>query len=535
MTASTGRKDESWNTRIGVILAVTGSAVGLGNFLRFPGLAARYEGGAFMIPYFIAFLLLGLPLAWAEWATGRYGGTRGFHSGAGVYRTIRPGATTGGFGVLAILVPVVVYMFYVFIEAWCLGYAWHMLTGGLNLGDDRARYIEFFNDYVGADENGGLLSANGLDTLGFLVFCVAINLWLVYRGLSKGIERCCNVAMPALVVCGLVVLARVLTLDTPNPDRPDWNLMNGLGFMWNPQTENVGFVESLLNARMWMEAAGQIFFSLGVGFGIIITYSSYLKPDDDVALGGLTACAGNEFCEVALGGLIVIPAAFIFLGPGAVAEAAGSSFTLGFKTLPMVFQEMPLGNIVGALFFFLLFLAALTSSVAMLQPGIALLEEGLGLRRRGAVAVLGAITIAGTGFVVVCSKDLAALNTLDFWVGTFGIYLLATYQAILFGWVLGIDRGMKELDRGAEIRIPRLFGFIIKYVSPLYLLLVFALWLWQQIVAEEDNQVTAIADNPVVLAAVVFVLGTAALFAVLVALATRRWRRMECESRETAA
>ena len=281
---------------------------------------------------------------------------------------------------------------------------------------------------------------------------------------------------------------------------------------------------------MWMEAAGQIFFSLAVGFGIIITYASYLKPDDDVALGGLTAAAGNEFCEVALGGMITVPAAFIFLGPGAVAEAAGSTFTLGFKTLPMVFQYMPLGNVVGALFFFLLFLAALTSSVAMLQPGIALLEEGLGLRRRAAVAVLGAITVAGTGFVVVCSKDLAALNTLDFWVGTFGIYLLATYQAILFGWVLGIDRGMKELDRGAEIRIPRIFGFIIKYVSPLYLLIVFALWMRQQIVAEEGNQFTAIADNPIVLAAVVFILGTAALFAVLVACATRRWRRLEREN-----
>lgn len=121
---------ESWGTRLGVIMAVMGSAVGLGNFLRFPGLAAKYDGGAFMIPYMIALILLGLPIAWVEWSMGRYGGTRGFNSAAGIYRVIWPSPISTAAGVLAMLVPVVIYMYYVYVESWCLAYALHYLTGG---------------------------------------------------------------------------------------------------------------------------------------------------------------------------------------------------------------------------------------------------------------------------------------------------------------------------------------------------------------------------------------------------------------------
>ncbi len=521
------KHSETWTTQIGVILAVTGSAVGLGNFLRFPGLTAKYHGGVFMIPYFIAFLLLGMPLAWAEWATGRYGGVRGRHSAPGIYRTISRGKTSAAFGVLGLLVPVGIYMYYVFIEAWCLAYAWYMLTGQLNLGPDKSQYINFFNSFIGADKDGAVFSGQGLGTLLFLGICISMNLYLVYRGITKGIEWFCKLAMPTLVICGLIVLARVLTLGTPDPDQPELNILNGLGFMWNPQTENQGFFQSLANAQMWMDAAGQIFFTLGVGFGIIINYASYLRQNDDVALSSLTSCAGNEFCEVVLGGLITIPAAFVFLGAAAVSATASSSFNLGFKTLPMIFQYMPLGQMVGAIFFFLLFLAAITSSVAMLQPAIALLEEGLGLRRHASVLVLGLLTVAGTGFVVFFSQDLLALNTIDFWVGTFCIYMLAAFQAVLFGWVLGIDRGMEEIHRGADIRIPRLFAFVIKYVSPLYLLAIFIMWLLQQITAESENQFQAILSNRVVLFSVIFIILLGFFWAMSGVALVRRWKQAE--------
>jgi len=512
---------QNWGTRLGVILAVTGSAVGLGNFLRFPGLAAKYEGGAFMIPYFIAFFLLGLPLAWCEWAMGRLGGWRGFNSAPGIYRSIWRSAAAPYFGVLAMLIPVVIYMYYVLIEAWCLGYAWNMATGKLALGSvDASQYGRFFTRFVGAHENGLTSGIAGL----FVIVCFVLNFALIYRGLVAGIEWFNRWAMPTLIFCGLIVLVRVLTLHTPDPSRPELNLSAGLGFMWNPHTQQVGLWHALGNGQMWLEAAGQIFFSLSVGFGIIVNYASYVREDDDIALSALTSCAGNEFCEVALGGMITIPAAFMFLGP---AGAGGSTFSLGFVTLPMVFESMPLGQLVGTVFFFLLFLAALTSSVSMLQPAIALLEEGLGLNRRASVSLLGFVTLIGAGFVLYFSKDLVALDTLDFWAGTFFIYILATFQVILFGWVLGIERGYAEIQRGAEVRVPRFWMYVIKYVSPIFLLLVFGAFVYQQLTTRKDNRLLAIAQDPVVRLSVFFLLAVAVLFMLLVAQSVRRWQRLE--------
>ncbi len=448
---------EAWGSRMGIILAVAGSAVGLGNFLRFPGLAAKYEGGAFMIPYFFAFLFLGLPLCWVEWSLGRYGGTRGFNSSPGIFRTISRSRVAPYLGILSLVVPVMIYMYYVYVEAWCLGYAARYLTGRMNLGASPSDYQKFFSNFVGAGGDGQAFSTAGEGLLGsamfFLVVCFVFNFVLIYRGLSKGIEWFCKWAMPALIVCALVVLVRVLTLGTPNPAKPDQNLLNGLGYMWNPSTAKAGFWESLANPTMWLEAASQIFFSLSVGFGSIVTYASYLRRNDDIALSSLTAASGNEFCEVALGGMITIPAAFVFLG-STVIDNPPKSFALGFVTLPNVFDQMAAGQLVGFMFFSLLFLAALTSSLSMLQPAIALLEEGLGLKRKASVALLGSITAIGTAFVVFFSKDRVAMDTLDFWVGTFGIYVVAAIEVILFGWVLGVERGFQELDHGAEIRIP---------------------------------------------------------------------------------
>ena len=133
-----------WGSRLGVVLAVAGSAVGLGNFLRFPGQAAQNGGGAFMIPYFIALLLVGIPLAWAEWSMGRYAGTNGFHSAPGIFASLCKTKWASFMGMLALLIPLMIYTYYIIIEAWCLGYAWHYLSGNLNLGNDADAYGEFF-------------------------------------------------------------------------------------------------------------------------------------------------------------------------------------------------------------------------------------------------------------------------------------------------------------------------------------------------------------------------------------------------------
>lgn len=523
---------ESWNSRLGVILAVAGSAVGLGNFLRFPGLAAQYGSGAFMIAYFISLLLIGIPICWAEWTLGRFGGQQGFRSSPGIFHAIVRHPIGKYLGVLGVIIPVVIYMYYVYIEAWCVGYAYYFFTNRLNLGTNVAAYQNFWAHFVGATEDGLTLSSGGNQVIIFLAIVFVLNFFLIYRGLAKGIEFFCKFAMPALVLLALVILVRVMTLGTPDPAFPDQNILSGLGNMWNP-----GDIRAQLsNPQLWLAAAGQIFFSLSVGFGVIITYASYLTNKDDVVLSGLTATSANEFCEVALGGMITVPAAYVFLGAAGI--AGQGTFDLGFKVLPLVFSRMPLPWLFGGIFFFLLFLAAITSSLSMLQPGIAFLEEGFGLRRRQSVALLGLITAIGTLFVVYFSKDIKALDTIDFWVGTFLIFVLATILIILFGWVLGIERGWEEAHRGAEIRIPDFFKFVIRYVSPLYLLTIFTFWVLFNVLgwnpATHELKPTGyvldlVGEHPSTVArlSALLILIVISFFILMIASAGKRWTRMQ--------
>lgn len=507
---------ESWNSQLGVILAVSGSAVGLGNFLRFPGQAAQFGGGAFMIAYFIGFLLIGLPICWAEWTMGRYGGQRGFHSAPGVFAVVSGRRWTRYLGVIGTAVPVCIYMYYVVVEAWCLGYAMNFLTG-LQVETQEASEA-FFTEFTGAAADGSAIGF-AWDQVGlFLVAAFVLNFVLIYRGLAKGIEFFCRYAMPTLVVLAIIILVRVLTLGTPNPDEPYNNVSNGLGFMWNPSKTFLqeavpqddgtpvwtdvrelvgptaiaevqpqveagaglrvytrGLFEQLADPNLWLAAVGQIFFSLSVGFGVIIVYASYMSRRDDVVLSGLSAASANEFAEVGLGGLITLPAAVAFMGVAALSGMG--TFGLGFNVLPLVFSSMPLGGFFGFLFFFLLFLAAVTSSLSMVQPGIAFLEESMNLNRKQSVAILSVITAMGTGFIVYASGGLKALDTFDFWMGTFMLFVLATIEIIIFSWVLGIKKGFAAASEGASFGIPQIFRWIMVYVTPVFLLAIFALWI----------------------------------------------------------
>lgn len=519
------RPREYWGTRIGVILAVAGSAVGLGNFLRFPGNAAQNGGGAFMVPYFISLLLLGIPLCWAEWAMGRYGSRFGYNSAPGILGALGRHRFWRYAGTLGVLIPVVIYMYYVLIEAWCLGYAWHYLVGKFSLGDDPAQYVtkskEFFSEFVG-DAQDGMMVRGGLQiSVVFWLIVFALNFAIVYRGVARGIERFCTYAMPLMGACALIVLLRVLTLP-PNPADPQTlNVLNGLGYMWNPHAADAGqpWWTTLKDPGVWLAAAGQIFFSLSVGFGIIINYASYLRRRDDVVLSGLTAASTNEFFEVCLGGLITIPAAFVFLGVVGMQQAGLSTFGLGFNTLPVVFAHMPAGNLFGFLWFFMLFLAAITSSLSMLQPAVAFFEEGLGLSRRAAVTFLGLLTALGSGFVIYFSKGLVALDTFDFWVGTALIFVMAMLQAILFAWVFGVERGYRELCAGAQMRVPRIWRFVIKFVSPTYLVVIFALWCFHKL----PDYVEQLGQGGVALMGVLFIATVLTFLLILTHVAGQRW------------
>jgi SNF family Na+-dependent transporter len=508
----------------GVILAVMGSAIGLGNFLRFPGLAAKYEGGAFMIPYFVALLLLGIPIAWLEWTMGRAGGQKGFHSTPGIFRVIWPHRVSPYAGFLGLIVPTGIYMYYVVIEAWCLYYACLYATGAFPLYGGAAAYQSFFADFTGQSENGILFGLEHSNLIVFLLICYLLNMIIIYRGLARGIELVSMVGIPVLFISAIAVLIRVLTLGTPDPAMPERNVLNGLGFMWNPQSESKSFLEGLSNGEMWLAAAGQIFFSLSVGFGVIITYASYLKKEDDVVLSATTSVAGNTFAEVALGGMITIPAAFILLGPAA---AGGGTFQLGFITLPMVFEQMPLGSIFGFLWFLLLFIAAITSSISMLQPAIAFFEEGTGTSRRASVSLLSFITFTGTTVVAYFSKDLIGLDQMDFWIGTVFIFLLATIQVILGGWVFGAERLIEEARKGSVLNIPGWVAFIIRFVSPVYLITVFVVWLYQNL----GHYIETLSRDISARMTFLFILFLSGFFITLIAQAVRRWNKQAGEER----
>ncbi len=540
---------DKWTSKLGVILAVSGSAVGLGNFLRFPGKAATY-GGVFMVPYVVSLLFIGIPIAWAEWTIGRYAGARGFHSAPAVFRLVWPRRFSPYLGVIALVVPLVISMYYVFIEAWCLGYAWYYVTGDFplpaSLGDDK--YSAFFNTFVGARSHG-LTNASGhiKSSVWFLLIVFIFNFWLVARGISKGIEAFTRVAMPLLIGCALIVLVRVLTLDAPDPvGHPEQTVLGGLGFMWNPRAteqlpgwvssslgilgihasnvpESVLSIMSVLQPQIWLEAAGQVFFSLSVGFGIIICYSSYLSRDEDVVLSGLTACATNEFCEVCLGGLITVPAAFLFLGAAPLAGVLGSTLSLGFHTFPQIFEMMPLGRVFGFVWFLLLFLAAITSSVSMLFPVMAFVEEGFGLKRKTAALAVTPVSLIGALLVVYFSKNLLALDIMDFWVGSVMIFILGTITVIAFAWAFPVERGIDEANRGADVRIPRSLRIVFKWICPAYLLIIMGAWMAENMGPQLAN---LLATAPARITACWIVLITVSL-AVSTAFAVRRWERTE--------
>jgi neurotransmitter:Na+ symporter, NSS family len=507
---SSDKKTTEWGTRVGVILAVSGSAVGLGNFLRFPGQAAAHGGGAFMIPYVCALLFLALPIGWAEWAMARYGGEKGFHSCPAIMGLVGRGRIPRYLGVLGVLIPMVVYMYYVYIEAWCLRYAWeYLVTGVTSTGSVQEKVrgaALFFSQATGTDANG-VWNMSSI----FWLIVVALNIILVYRGLSRGIEKFCQFALPAMALLAMIVLIRVLTLGTPDPSHPDQNVLNGLGYLWNPD------FSKLTDFDTWLAAAGQIFFSLSVGFGVILNYASYLKKEDDVALSGFTASATNELFEVGFGGLITITAAFVFLG----ASGVGGGFGLGFQTLPVVFEQMgAVGRWIGFAWFFLLFLAAITSSISMLQPAKAFFEEALGISHGQAIAWVSAICGVGSLWVIWFSKNMVALDAMDFWVGTFCIFILATVQIICFGWIWGVKKGMAEVDQGALIKIPRVFMFIMKYIAPAYLLVVLIGFSYYNL----PQKATELLHNPIAFWTVVIIASVIALLIVLVAIGERRWR-----------
>jgi len=467
---------EQWGSRIGLILAVAGNAIGLGNFLRFPAKAAANGGGAFMIPYFVAFILLGIPMMWVEWTIGRMGGVKGHGTTPGMFHLMWKKAPSKYLGALGIVIPFVIVIYYNFIESWCLGYSWFSVTGKYFGHANRDAMGKFLRGFQGVESNEFFSSLAPI--LIFWGITIALNFYFLYKGISKGIEILAKYGMPLLFIFGIILVVRVLTLGTPDPSHPEMNIANGMGFIWNPDFSRLG------SASVWLIAAGQIFFTLSLGQGIINTYASYVREKQDITLNGLTTSSTNEFAEVILGGTIAIPVAVAFFG---LAEtkviAEGGAFNLGFQALPVIFQKIPLGQIFGGMWFLLLFIAGITSSVAMTQPAIAFLEDEFKWKREKAVIVVFSVLVTMSAIVIAFFK-FGFLDELDFWAGTFGLVVFAAMEVILFSWVFKMKKGWEEMHKGADLKVPRIFKFIITYITPVYLLILLVVWTYQDAVKE---------------------------------------------------
>jgi SNF family Na+-dependent transporter len=383
---------------------------------------------------------------------------------------------------------------------------------------DQATMQSFLRGFQGVVKNQYFNGLGFAYLFFFLTFTV--NIWVIYYGIKGGIERLCKWAMPLLFIFGLVLMIRVVTLGTPDLTKPAWNISGGFGFLWNPD------FSALKSAKVWLEAAGQIFFTLSVGIGVILTYASYLSKGDDVALSGLTAASTNEVAEVILGASIVIPAAFVFFGPQDIQSIArGGVFNLGFVTMPLVLNKLPLAQTLGFIWFFLLFLAGITSSVSLAQPAVAFLEDEFDIDRKKAVLIFGIISFILCQPAIFFLKN-GVVDELDFWGGTFFLVLFATIETILFAWIFGMENAWDEIHKGADMQVPKIYKFIIKYITPLFLFLILGMWFWQEWLPIIFMKNVSLVSRPFILGTR---LGLLLIFLTLAILVKVAWRRKKAQ------
>lgn len=456
--------NQSWGTRVGLILAMAGNAVGLGNFLRFPVQAVQNGGGTFIIPYLVCFFLMGIPLLWIEWSTGRYGGKNGNHCTPFILNDMGKKRLWKYIGVFGIFTNIAVAAYYTFIESWTLGYVIHSVKQTFT-GMDQYQVSSYFGDFV--DLNTSTLGIP-LEPVILYLICLVINIYILSKGLEGGVEKVAKIGMPLLIAFGAFLAIRGLTLgDSGSPAGcADCDAFLGLDFLWKPDFSN------LWDAKVWLAAAGQIFFTLSVGMGTIHCYAAYVKPKDDVALNAMAAGWMNGFVEIVLGASIVIPIAVGYLGLDWLKENA--SFSMAFQTMPYLFGKWGtvLATVAGFMWFGLLFFAGITSSLAMGTPWMGFMQDEFGYSLKKAAWSFGLITLI-MGLPTVIFFNQGVFDQYDYWAGTVVLVVFALAESILFGWVFGITKGWDEINDGADIKLPQIYKPILKYITPTMLIIIF--------------------------------------------------------------
>lgn len=465
------KQQDGWGSKMGLILAMAGNAVGLGNFWKFPYMAAGNGGGAFMIPYFIALLLLGLPIMIMEWQFGRRGGENGENTiGPMIYLYARSGmkpknaltlgAITGG---LCFAITLLINSYYTHIVGWTLNYS----------------MISFTGDYMKIGTDTTSLFVNNIsDPVRVFVFWIIVLIVLAFavsKGISGGVEKWAKFMMPTLYIFAFILL--IMALTTKTPVNPDWSALKGLDFVWNPDFSKLSWSST-------MAGAGQVFFSLSIGMGLICHYASYLKKEDDIVVSSVATISLNEFAEVILAATIVIPLGYAYLGGDAL-ENSGPALT--FITLPSAFAQMgqPLGNIVGGLWFLLLFFAGFTSSMALYSYVSTFISETINItKKKAAWFIVIAYIFIGLPIAIetIINKSGATyyLDEIDLWIGQYFLLVLGLIEVIIYTRCVSVEHQL-EINQGALWKVPRWFiTVLLRYITPIFLILVLVFATWER-------------------------------------------------------
>lgn len=444
-----------WGSRVGLILAMAGNAVGLGNFLRFPVQAIENGGGAFIIPYLVCFLLMGIPLLFVEWSIGRFGGKSGHHSTPFILDSMDKRKLWKYIGVFGIFTNIAVAAYYCYLESWTLSYVWHSIADTFG-GQSQAEVAGYFGDYV---------SLTTWEPVIFWLICLLINTYILSRGLSGGVEKAAKIGVPLLLIFGAFLAYKAITIQG-GEQGAILDGVKGLDFLWTPK------FDSIWEPKVWLAAAGQIFFTLSIGMGSIQCYASYVRKNDDIALNAMSAGWMNGFVEVVLGSAVIIPIAVGYLGIDGLKAliAEGGGLGLSFKTLPYLFEQWGgvMGVLAGVAWFGLLFFAGVTSSLAMGTPVMGFLKDEFGWKEKNAALMFGLVVFL-LGLPTVLFFNNGVFDEYDYWAGTVSLVFFAFVEIILFSWIFGINRGWKEIMEGADIKVPTIFQFIIKFVTPIFL------------------------------------------------------------------
>ena len=439
----------NFGTKLGVILATAGSAVGLGNVWRFPYMAGENGGAVFIMIYVVCVLLLGIPCMISEFIVGRSGRS----NTARAFRQLAGGTPWALIGYMGVLTGFLITGYYAVVSGWCLQYVWASLIGHLQ-GDP-----EYFKTYFAE------LSADPVKPVLWTVIILGMTYLIIEHGVRNGIERASKLMMPALFILLLVIVGASCML--PNAEK-------GIEFLFKPDF-------SKINSDVFLGALGQSFYSLSIAMGCLCTYASYFSKSTNLTKSA-TQIAVIDCMVAILAGLMIFPAAF------SVGVSPDSGPSLIFITLPNVFAQafasMPVvGYIISLLFFVLLSLAALTSLMSLHEVSTAFFQEELHTTRKRA-ALLGTVTTAIIG--AFCSLSLGAVDGLsffgktlfdwfDFITGQIFLPIVGFLTCIFIGWFVPHKIVREEFTNWGELRgrFFHLYLFLIKYVCPLAILFIF--------------------------------------------------------------